>query len=106
MYAISPRLISLHCHYLDEDIHVLGFNHCWSLYYAYKCGAIHMCVTNIMVLLCAMVHIVRVYICIRDFIWLGFRFSFVLMTLCCNTFTLISIQIFKGGERVPEHYLR
>jgi hypothetical protein len=27
-----------------------------------------------------MVHIVRVYICIRDFIWLGFTFPFVLMT--------------------------
>jgi hypothetical protein len=39
-----------------------------------------MWLSNVIVLLCAMVHIVRVYICIRDFIWLGFTFPFVLMT--------------------------
>jgi hypothetical protein len=34
-----------------------------------------------MVFLCAMVHRVRVYVCICELLWLGFRFPFVLMTL-------------------------
>jgi hypothetical protein len=33
-----------------------------------------------MMFLCASVHMVRVYVCIREFIWLGFRFAFVGMT--------------------------
>jgi hypothetical protein len=80
MPSPAPRLISLHCHCLDEDIHVLGFRHCWSVYYACSCGVIHMCMSNVMVLLCATVHIVKVYVCIHNYIWLGFRFLFLLMT--------------------------
>jgi hypothetical protein len=75
-----PRLISLHCHCLDEDIHVLGFRHSWSLYYACSCGVIHMCMSNVIVLLCATVWIVRVYVCIRSYIWLEITFLFLLMT--------------------------
>jgi hypothetical protein len=41
---------------------VLGFRHCWSLYYAYKCGVIHMCVTNML-----------------WFIQLGFLFAFMIL---------------------------
>jgi hypothetical protein len=75
-----PWLISLHCHYLDEDIHVLGFRHSWSLYYACSCGVIHMCMSNVIVSLVAMVRIVRVYVCVRSYIWLGITFLFLLMT--------------------------
>jgi hypothetical protein len=76
----SPLLISLHCHCLDADIHVLGFRHSWSLYYACYCGVIHMCISNVIVLLGDMICIVRIYVCIRNYIWLGIRFLFLLMT--------------------------
>jgi hypothetical protein len=35
---------------------------------------IHMCMSNAMVLLCAMVCIVRIYVCIHNYIWLGISF--------------------------------
>jgi H+/Cl- antiporter ClcA len=75
MYAIPSHLISLHCHDLYQDIHVLGFWHCWSLFYACSCGVIHMCMSNVMVLLCDTSHILRVYVHIRNYIWLGIAFS-------------------------------
>jgi hypothetical protein len=50
---------------------VLGFRHSWSLYYACSCGMIHMCMSNVIVLLCATVGIVRVYVYVRSYIWLG-----------------------------------
>jgi hypothetical protein len=79
MYA-TPWLISLHCRDLDEDIDVLGFRHCWSLFYACSCGVMHMCMSNVMVLLCGMSYIVMVYVRIRNYIWSGITFLFLLMT--------------------------
>jgi hypothetical protein len=79
-YAIPPQLISLHCRDLGEDIHVLGFRHCWSLLYACFCDVMHMCMSNIMVLLCDTSYIVRVYVRIHNYIWLGITFLFLLMT--------------------------
>jgi hypothetical protein len=76
----SPRLISLHCHDFGEDIDVLGFRHSWSLFYACSCGVMHMCMTNVVVLLCGMIYVVRVYIRIHNYIWLGITFLFLLMT--------------------------
>jgi hypothetical protein len=73
-----PQLISLHCCDLDEDIDVLGFRHYWSLLYAYSCGVMHMCMSNVMVLLCGMSYIVRVYVHIHNYIWLGITFLFFL----------------------------
>jgi hypothetical protein len=80
MYVIPPWLISLQCHDLGEDIDVLGFRHCWSLSYAYFCGVMHMCMSNAMVLLCGTSYIVRVYVHICNYIWLGIAFLFLLMT--------------------------
>jgi hypothetical protein len=80
MPSPSPRLISLHCHDLDEDIDVLGFRHCWSLFYACSCGVMHMCMSNGMVLLCGTSYIVRVYVRIHNYIWLEITFLFLLMT--------------------------
>jgi hypothetical protein len=54
---------------------VLGFRHCWSLFYACSCGVIYMCVSNVMVLLCGMSYILRVYVHIHNYIWLGIAFS-------------------------------
>jgi hypothetical protein len=80
MYDIPPRLILVHCRDLGEDIHVLGFRHCWSLFYACVCGVMHMCMRNAMVLLCDMSYIVRVYVRIRHYISLGITLLFLLMT--------------------------
>jgi hypothetical protein len=75
-----PQLILLHCRDLDEDIDVPGFTHCWSLFYACSCGVMHMCMSNVMVLLCATSYIFRVYVRIRNYIRLGITFLFFLMT--------------------------
>jgi hypothetical protein len=80
MHAILPRLISLQCHDSGEDIHVLGLRHCWSLFYACFCGVMHMCMSNVMMLLCGMSYIVKVYVHIHNYIWLGIAFLFLLMT--------------------------
>jgi hypothetical protein len=80
MHVIPHQLISLHYHYLGEDIHVLGFRQCWSLFYACFCGVMHMCMSNVMVLLCGMSYIVRIYVRIHNYIWLGITFLFLLMT--------------------------
>jgi hypothetical protein len=50
------------------------------LFYACFCGVMHMCMSNVMVLLCGTSYIVRVYVRIRNYIWLGITFLFLLMT--------------------------
>jgi hypothetical protein len=60
---------------LYQDTHVLGFRHCWSLFYAFSCGVIYMCMSNVMVLICGTSYILRVYVHIRNYIWLGIAFS-------------------------------
>jgi hypothetical protein len=40
----------------------------------------HMCMSNVMVLLCGMSYIVMVYVRIRNYIWSGITFLFLLMT--------------------------
>jgi hypothetical protein len=95
MPSPSPRLISLHCHDLYQDIHVVGFRHCWTLFYACSCGVIDMYMSNVMVLLCGMCYILRVYVHIHNYIWLWIAFSiFAYDTL---------LLLVKGGERIPEH---
>jgi hypothetical protein len=54
---------------------MLGFRHCWSLFYAYSCGVIYMRMSNAMVLLCGTCYTLRVYIHIRNYICLGIAFS-------------------------------
>jgi hypothetical protein len=58
---------------------VLGFKHCLCLFYACFCGVMHMCVSNVMVLLYGTSYIVRVYVRIRNYIRLGITFLFLLI---------------------------
>jgi hypothetical protein len=44
------------------------------------CGVMHMCMSNVMVLLFGMSYIVRVYVRIHNYLWLGITFLFLLMT--------------------------
>jgi hypothetical protein len=76
MYVISPRSISLHFHCLDEGIHVLGFSYCWSFYgvMVLMCYDPYVSVTWCSYVLWFIYLGFRVYICICEFIWLGFRF--------------------------------
>jgi hypothetical protein len=91
----SPlRLISLHCRDLYQDIHVPGFMHCWSLFYTCSCGVLYMCMSNVMMLLYVMSYILRVYVHIRNYIWLGIAFSI----FAYDTLWLLV----KGGERIFE----
>jgi hypothetical protein len=40
------------------------------------CDVMHMCMSNIMVLLCGTSYIIRVYVRIHHYIWLGITFLF------------------------------